>query len=142
MSRPYIPKYLKLHEVLPKDCYKLWKNKSYAIWGLFSSDLLKAVDLLREECGPVLCNNWSTGGNLQFRGYRPMDSKVGASLSTHKAFQALDLNFKESSEAVRQRIFSDPDKYKISCIEMDISWVHIDTRNHDYQKYGILKIYP
>ena len=58
----------------------------------------------------------------------PSDRK----LSQHKFGRALDPKFKHvSAEEVRQEILSDPhceDFKYIRCIEMDVSWIHFDTR--------------
>ena len=142
--KPYIPEYLSLKEVLPKDFYNKYKHKGEIIlWGMWNPGLLYSADMLRKEFGSMLCNNWSYGGNLQYRGFRPFDCGVGSTLSQHKTFNALDLNFKNhDSELVREYIFANKDKLFITSVECDVSWVHIDTRNHNHKKYGIFKTYP
>lgn len=78
---------------------------------------------------PVTVNNWFKGGTFTLRGLRPMNSVVGAKYSQHKFGRAADFNVQGiSPEQVRNDIRSGLFPL-ITCIENNVSWVHIDVRN-------------
>ena len=69
---------------------------------------------------------------------------VGAFFSLHRSWKGSDKIFlKYSADEVREDIFTNPDNYPgLTCLEIDISWVHTDTRNHRKDLYGIKKVKP
>ena len=133
----YIPKYFKLHELFPKSMMGIPEK---FLWIHFDPRILHAADLLREEFGKTIVNNWKSGGPWQYCGFRPWNCSEGALYSQHKFGRALDLHFENATaEEVRRSIINKRGTYSmITCIEMDISWVHIDCRNYD----GLLFVYP
>jgi len=136
----YIPIYFQLFELLPKDYY----NESVKNWYIFDDRLLITLDNLRKKFGKATINDWHSGGSNQYRGWRPFDCHIGADLSQHKFGRGSDISFESiSSEEVRKDIIKNPfsEEYKyITCIEnfVGMSWVHVDCRNHNKEKQGLL----
>lgn len=143
------PSNFELYEWLPRGFYQ----KHYPVLGenlwhlIFSYEIRYTADRLRKRFGPMQMNTWfwAGDGGHQYRGYRPLDSPIGAKASQHKAGNALDGVFKHrTSDEVRSEILADPDhedfKY-INCIEMGTSWVHVDCREL-IGTSRIFKIYP
>ncbi len=144
----YITKNFGLYELVPQAVYEsLPKAKHHRIWGIFDDRTLRTADILRERYGSITINDWYWGGKNQYRGYRPPDCTVGADLSQHRFGRGLDLIFKDVlAEKVRADILETRTRYLgfefITCLEMNITWLHFDTRNYDAKTNGILKIYP
>ena len=140
----YTPKRFQLHELLPEDFYKKNKVYGHTLWYLFDDRLLRTADRLSIIYGGMTANTWFTGGIHQYRVWRPFDCKVGADLSQHKWGRALDLiPINSTAEIIRQDILANPmsNEFRyITCIEKDISWLHIDVRNWDKINEGILII--
>jgi hypothetical protein len=91
-------------------------------------------------------NDYHFGGINQYRGWRPGNCPVGAEFSQHKFGRAFDCIFRNiSAEEVREDIRKNPTeeafKY-ITAVELDVSWFHFSTENHNKEKYGILWIKP
>jgi len=145
----YKPKDFELDELYPKDFYERIikeKNGEAKLWQLWDYEMLYTAQHLRDRYGTMSINNWHDGGDRQYCGWRPMDCKVGALLSDHKAWKGLDLHPAGISAIdIRTQILSDPyhEDFKfITCLEMDISWLHVSTRNWQKEIYGIQKVYP
>ena len=138
----YIPKYLKLHEILPRDTYFILEGRHHIGWQLFDPRILWTADKLRETYGPMYVNNWFWGGNNQWGGWRPGDCPIGAEWSQHKFGRALDPKFKNASaEEVRADIKANkwPVAFQyITCIEENVPWNHISCQNYD----GLLLVTP
>lgn len=146
------PVYFELYEWLPKNFY----NTHYPYYGenlwwmLFDHKIRYTAQQLRLRYGPMVMNDWHWRSNdnhcNQYRGYRPLSCSVGAKLSQHKVGKALDAKFRKGSvEKIRKDIIANPyheDFKYITCIEMDVSWLHVDVRPHSKPSNGILKIYP
>jgi hypothetical protein len=144
----YKPKNFELYEFLPRDFYNQWYPvRGEKLWTMFDDRVLRSAQAIRERYGKMEANTWYwPGGKHQYRGWRPQFCEVGAKLSDHKGGRALDLvPAEESVEKIRADILADPfhpDFVYITALEMNISWLHIATRNWDKKKNGILKIYP
>jgi len=140
----YVPKYYKLYELLPKKFYEENRDKGDTLWFMFDNRLLWTADQLRIRYGKMSVNTWFWEGNSQYRGWRPWDCGIGAELSQHKFGKALDLIPHEiTSEEIRQDIKKDQNQNEfkyITCIEDNISWTHLDVRNWNRTKHGILFI--
>ena len=121
---------------------------------MFDPRVLEAADLLRDVFGPMICNTWFSPrliakyGRHRFRGLRATNQKIGASRSAHKLginkaslYSAIDLvPVKLSAVAVRNMIKTDIPFWKqyISRMEVNISWLHFDSRPH---KYGGIRFF-
>jgi hypothetical protein len=140
----YIPKYLQLQEVLPRDTYYRLEadGKLHLGWYFFDERVLWTADKLREMYGPITVNTWHKGGLTKYRGWRPGDSEVGSEYSQHKFGRALDCTFKNSTaETIRLEIMANkwPVHFQhITCIEAEVSWLHFDVRNYE----GLLIVTP
>lgn len=139
----YIPKHFILEEFLPAQFFA--ENVAYygiRLWLIFDERILDAADRLRGMYGPMVANTWVYGGRHQYRGYRDPDCTVGAKLSQHRFGRGLDLvPLKADVDEIRHDIKDKPTGwYGVNCIEEEVSWLHIDCRNHDG---GYVKlIYP
>jgi len=142
----YKPKSFKLYEFLPEDFYETHKHRGRKLWLIFDRRVLITAQRLRERYGTMIMNDYHWGGIHQERGYRNFYTKTGALFSQHKFGRGDDSKFRDvTAEEVRADIEKNPDKETfefITCIEMNISWFHFDTRNWDKSKSGILKVYP
>jgi len=144
----YIPQYFALHELLPLDFYnQFYPHRGDSLWTLFDPSLLMAMDALRIEYGPMVANDWQWGGKNNYRGYRPADCTVGAMFSQHKFGRAVDLiPTQTTAELIRHDLlggrYTQKDIGFVTAIELDVSWLHIDVRNHDAEKYGIKTFRP
>ncbi len=128
--------------------YQQKKAHETVIWGMLDNRILITGDRLRTRYGPMMINDWYTGGRYDDRGYRSKDygSDTGSSLSQHYSGRALDLIPRNTTvDEIRNDILDnpfDPTFEYITCIEMDVPWLHVDCRNWNKKKFGILKIYP
>lgn len=138
----YNPKYFNLYEWLPEDFYYRYIERyGDGLWLMFDDRILWTYDRLRKRYGRIMMNDWWWGGKNHYRGWRPFDCSTGAELSQHKFARAGDGIFIQPAEEIRQDILKneyDNDFQYISAMEKDISWLHIDIRNHDNIKHGIL----
>lgn len=135
-------KYFKIQELVPSSIYYSRKESA---WELIDSRLIITLDYLREKYGPILINNWNRLGALNNRGFRDSDTNVGAKLSQHRYGRAADCSFLTKGilvKDVRDYIIMNPTEFPfITCIEMNVSWLHFDVRNHNLD-HQIMLIYP
>jgi len=146
MNKFYKPDNFKLYELIPQEYFERWKDFQHKVWQAWDYRVLYTLQKLRDRYGKMRMNNWYWGGPNQFKGWRPLDYEGLDNLSMHKWFKAADPTpTEENSEKVRQDVLADPfceDFKYITCIEMNITWVHFDVRNWDKNNQGILKVYP
>ena len=119
--------------------YELVDKKTYAefgvnVWFLFRQDALISLDRIRQYFGvPVIVNNWHEGGSLQSRGFRPYNESIGAKYSQHRLGNAFDLDVAGiTPDKVRETIIDNKDDSHfelITCLEIDVGWLHFDCRN-------------
>jgi len=154
----FIPDGIKLYEVLPHYFYDAnYPKYQDVLWMMFDYRLLITAHRLRKRYGVVYLNNWYWGGDKQYRGWRPLDTGIGAHLSQHKFGRALDMVFKDATaDEIRNNILNSPysDDHKFICgVEMDVGWLHIDSGNrnrHHVEIHGMMpggvnpikRIYP
>lgn len=143
----YIPNHFELYEVLPQYLYnEHFADRGDKLWSIFDERLLRTMDMLRERYGPMVGNDWKWGGANNFRGWRPTRSFVGAVFSQHKYGRAMDLKpLNATAEQIRQDILATPthpDFEHITCIEMNVTWLHISTQNWNKKSAGIKLVYP
>ena len=143
MTNFCIPKYFSLRELVPPSVFSAFGERA---WQFLDPHMLWTLDELRKLHGIAYVNNWHMGGNFQFSGLRPFDCAEGAACSLHKFGKAFDIKFAQTSaEEVRQHILHNADlpAYQyITCIEMNVGWLHMDNRNHNVVAHGIKQIHP
>jgi len=126
----YRPKYFEIYELVPKALYDQYAGREHLLWLLFDCHILEAQDTLRERYGPFVANDWWWGGVNHERGFRLFDTETGADLSQHKFGRAID---SKPTKATVKEVRLDIIKKNIvpglvTCVEADISWLHIDRR--------------
>jgi len=136
----YKPENFQLFEVLPKEFYnqniQQYKDK---LWLMFDYELLYILHNLRKIYGPITLNDWYWNGKNQYRGWRSFDCSTGAFISQHKFGRAFDCKFKNiTTDEVREDIIKNyyiKAVYTlISCIELNTTWLHFDTRSWDSEE--------
>ncbi len=104
-------------------------------WRFFDPRFLSVSDRLRAFFGPMIINNWASGGQFRFRGLRsPIDLEAPkGDFSFHRFAMAGDAHFlKATVQEVRAYILANPDKFpEIKGLEKDVNWLHYDVRNSD-----------
>jgi hypothetical protein len=121
---PYIPKYFKPEELVPREALPYWYKACDWI-------MLKAVDKLSDIFGPIVINNYLLGGNVQYAGFRPEGCTVGEKDSQHRFGRAFDLKFRKevNLEDVIDHIVNNMPEIRII---RKYSWgLHIDNRNSE-----------
>jgi len=91
------------------------------------------LDALREKFGPIVVNNWHSGGRFKDSGLRHPTSKVGAKASAHKQGKAFDCKFISAKLSdVHAFILKHPDQFpkikRLECLTATPTWLHFDTR--------------
>lgn len=127
----YIAKHFRIWELVDKLTYEKFGEQS---WQFFNPAILIALDGIREYFGkPVTVNNWRDGGPFQWRGLRPRHCDVGAEFGQHRFGNAADSDIQGITAAeARQAILSNknhPLLDEITCLEDEVSWLHMDCRN-------------
>lgn len=106
--------------------------------------MVLALDRLSKALGPIIVNNYHTGGSFKDSGAREPTSTTGAPRSQHKLGGAFDCKFKRCTPA---QAFAYLKAYRalypeITCIE-DVeytpTWLHIDGRWHNSADFLIVK---
>ena len=162
----YKPKYFEPEEIFSKLVVEnhTVRNKSgersyidNSIWRLMDERILKTLDLLRMDYGPVIVNDYKWGGQNQYRGYRPAIELIAHSesmidgkfipkfssfTSQHCHGRAIDCKFKyHEAEYIRYQIKNDQSFITfshITAVEKDVSWLHFDVRPWNKTNLGIL----
>jgi hypothetical protein len=138
----YIPDHFEPYEVVPREVYNFFelRDQLYKIWWLFDPRILKSADKIREHYDKkMVINTWWWDGSNQYRGWRPPGCNVGARYSQHRFGRALDIApVGITAEEIRQDIKAGNDFGWITCIEDNVSWLHIDCRNYQ----GLLIVRP
>jgi hypothetical protein len=126
----YQPAYFSLVELVDKITYVKFKETA---WSFIDPYLLISLDNLRKYLGkPIYVNNWDSGGDFSFRGFRPKYTNVGAEYSQHRFGRGVDFDVKDmTAEEVRQVIIKnkDLDIFKhVTTLETNVAWCHLDIR--------------
>lgn len=127
------PRHFILQEFFSKAVFEKFSGEPDKLWGCIDARVLWTADHIRMRYGPMVANNWHTGGPFQNRGFRPFELNLGAPLSQHKFGRALDLDPVDvPAEEIRKDILEQTglDEFRyIRCIEEGTSWLHFDVRN-------------
>ena len=129
-------KNFQLHELVDMVTFEA---EGEAAWKHLDGNALLALDdlsdffsLLKGIHVPVICNNWHSGGQFQFRGYRPpfYPAHLSPLGSAHRTGKAFDLDVRGyNAEDARRLIIANQDSTllsKIMRMEADVGWLHID----------------
>ena len=125
-------RHFKIWELVPQNYYEGYSE--YKLWWLFDDRALLTLDMLRDQYGEMIINNWRSGGQYQYRGFRPANSTTGSEFSQHKYGRAFDIKFLDIPVGVVQQDCIDKkyDCFKyITAIELNTSWLHFDCRNYE-----------
>lgn len=132
-------KYFTVDEIVSREVYELLGDEAIK---LFDSKALKVLEDIREILGvPLICNNWMSGGNREYCGYREKTCNVGVPRSAHREGKAFDLISVKMDAAEMRKILKD-NSDKLSCnvrIEDDVTWLHVDIRSDNNQKIYFFK---
>ena len=93
---------------------------------------------IRDTTGlPCTINNWSSGGQYGFSGFRPVGCTVGSPTSEHRMMNAIDIKIagmtgKEMLEWAEQHA---KELYALGARRFEdstlaVSWLHVDCREH------------
>lgn len=149
-------KFFKAYELVDRKTYETLGDKAIE---LFTPEILEALDGVREFFDePILVNNWHSGGEYQWRGYRTPEKakQLGSEFSQHAWSEvasehngtewkivngkqklvplcnAFDFDVRNmSANEVRQVIRlnkDDPLLSRIMRMEDRVGWVHIDCK--------------
>ena len=122
--------YFKPQELVSKAVFE--SHQEDEIYNLFTDEIKTVMVHIRESVGlPMIINNWYTGGQFQFRGYREPECSVGVKGSQHRLGNAFDFHFKgHTGEEGRNFIITKSIHglpYQIR-IEEGVNWCHIDCK--------------
>lgn len=140
------PTHFDLEELVDPVSWNLLGEKA---WWLLDPRLLWTLEQIRERYNaPMTINTWKWQHDKPFtlRGFRPSSAALGGFHSQHRYGRAADFDVTGMlADEVRADILAhkdDPAFQYITCLETDISWVHMDCRNWDRTKNGILLVKP
>jgi hypothetical protein len=114
-------------------------------WELLQVSALQTLEQLRKVFGPIIVNNWHSGGPHKESGLRQFTTATGNEYSMHKYGGAYDCKFKSTSpKEAATYILAHPDEFPLLTtlenVDKTISWLHFDVRNHS--KKGIWVVDP
>ena len=111
-------------------------ERGESAWELLDARAIVTLDQLRDKFGPLTVNTWHTNEShptrgFKYRGFRPWTCPEGAKFSQHKYGRAFDCSSRRvTAEEMRQYILEHHDDFPfINCLELDVDWLHFDTRN-------------
>lgn len=126
-----LPNYFTTQELVPKQIYQLRGEKARE---LLDPLIIKAMNLLRHisKC-PMVVN--TPDGKRDSSGLRIPTSQHYRTTSMHTVGKAIDSISTQPPSFFHKIILENPDLFEmIGFIEIDISWLHIDSRiNSDGQ---------
>jgi hypothetical protein len=123
-------KYFAVRELVDKATYELMEDNALK---LFKPQALDALENLREFFGKnITVNDWSWGGQMQWRGYRTpaKATELGFPHSQHAKGNAFDCSIQgytaEEARAIIVAHQNDVLLQTIMRLEDGVSWVHFD----------------
>lgn len=126
-----VPAGFVVQEFVPPDVYSLLGDKAIR---LIDPAVLAILAQIRADYGPLIVNNWHTGGTFKYRGFRPLNCREGAPLSMHREGKAIDCHSPRIPvEQMRREVIAKaktqhPVYSLIGAIEDGVNWLHFDTR--------------
>lgn len=126
-----LPSGFVIQELVTPECFA---SRGASAIELLDPKILRVLGQLRADYGPLIVNNWHTGGAFKYRGYRPADCPVGAAKSMHKQGKAIDCHSPRipvetmRKEVIAKAATNHPIYSLIGGIELDVNWLHVDVR--------------
>jgi hypothetical protein len=134
-------KHFDIRELVPE---RIYRERGQLAWELIDPNLIRAIDRLRERYGLIIINTWHSPKLVNAYGFRDQSGfrtrehydtteKYLSSLSQHKFGRAADcLPMETTAYQIRRDILAHPEEFPdITAVELDVPWLHIDTRNCD-----------
>lgn len=126
-------KYFKVQELVDRATYERFGDSSVMF---LDQRLLRGVDAMRGKLeASMIINTWDGGGGLQFRGFRPPTSTVGAAFSQHRFGRAVDfhsshigINEVQAWVMENQKFLRDLGFTTVENFLHTPTWVHLDMR--------------
>lgn len=134
----YKCKHFSIYELVPPQ---MKNEEELNLWMIFPRRNLEVIDALREDYGSLIINSWEWGGKFEQSGIRLPNSQFYSQTSQHSYANAFDIHPQnEEVEKIRSDIRNRRFSYmeRITGLELDVSWLHIDFRNYD----GLLEFRP
>lgn len=131
MERITVSKNFYLDEFFDRKTYIKYYN-SNELWKLLlklDMSLIEGLQVLRDMLGiSITVNNWWTGGDREWSGYRPKGTPYFSENSMHSICKAVDFICSMPADKVRKFIDKNWYIFKkyFSRTEKNTSWVHID----------------
>lgn len=129
----YTTDYFEIAELVTPKHLEMFTERQ--LWRMLDERILRAIDLLRQDLGPIVVNNWKYGGELDDCGLRLPSFYPHPSPSQHLSGRAMDIHPVEySPKDTRTVILENEIRYRpfISRVEANTdTWVHIDICNSE-----------
>jgi len=126
-----ISKNFSVHEFVPPAIYEQYVDKS--IW-FIDPKIVQMAQFIRDRFAvQIIINNYLSGGNYQYSGFRDHHCTIGALNSQHRHGRAIDFRVKgKTPEEVREDIINNFALYQaagLTTIEAGTpTWIHVDCR--------------
>lgn len=139
----YKPIHFTIQELVDRDTLETLGEAK--CWLLFPEAMLICLDRLREALGrSITINNWNTGGQYSYSGYRPESCTIGAKFSGHKKGYCFDLKFNgmkpvDAYNYIISHIAMFPEITELEDISFTPTWVHISCRPTGLKHLKIIK---
>jgi hypothetical protein len=139
----YKCEYFDLEELFPPELMSL---PDEYLWELMDENLLIVLDRLRIAIGkPIIINNWKTGGQYKWSGYRTNSCKIGAKKSLHRVGKAVDIKIKGMTPSdildfIQKRYDEFPEIKRVEDVRSTPTWLHIDTKETKQKTLRIFKV--
>lgn len=139
----YIPQFFDVREFVPPEVYQALGASS---WQVLDPRMVWTMDQIRSFYKkPVTINNWHTGGQFRYRGFRPRSyTETPAALGDHYMGRACDFDVAGmTAEEFRQqiRMYATAKMFKhVTICEEGVNWVHLGIRPVPVGTNGILFI--
>jgi hypothetical protein len=121
----YQPKHYTAVDFIPRAIYEKMGQDALM---LMHDEVLITMDDIWDHFYPkaITVNNYASGGQWEFRGFRPAYCIVG--VAPHRMGYACDFDVEGmTADDARHEIIANRDKFKyITRMEMGVNWVHID----------------
>ena len=124
----YQPRHFIVQELVPPSVYDRLGDRALI---LVDERSVITLDVLRDNLGKCIVNDWCFGGHFEQSGLRTDECPEFSPTSQHTFGRAMDSKFeKYSASEVRKFVIDNKELFPfITFIEDDVSWFHFDVRN-------------